>query len=133
MEEISHALIIRDGKYLAVRNPKDSYWKLPGGGIESGETAEEALRRELKEEIGITEIASMKKIHEFDLNFKSRNFRFHSYLVKTPQEPIACDIEEKLYLEWQQLNRMQNAEDQAPSQQILYNRILQLGLVEANL
>src|SRR5436190_8929090 len=35
--------------------PYESYWALPGGGIEPDETLEEAAERELREETGVTD------------------------------------------------------------------------------
>jgi ADP-ribose pyrophosphatase YjhB (NUDIX family) len=49
-------ILVQDGKILLVRHEKNgkSYFLLPGGGIEYGETAAEALVREFKEEVGLT-------------------------------------------------------------------------------
>lgn len=57
------ALVVdADDRVLLVRfeNPvtHDTWWATPGGGIEQGESHEDALRRELAEELGL---------HEFDL------------------------------------------------------------------
>lgn len=46
-------IIIRDGKIAMVHSPKYNYYKFPGGGIEAGETMEEALIREVAEESGL--------------------------------------------------------------------------------
>ena len=46
--------VIRDSRILLVKHTEHesgrSYWNLPGGGMESGESEEECVRRELKEE-----------------------------------------------------------------------------------
>ena len=45
-------IILRDGKVLMVHSRKYDYYKFPGGGIEAGESQEEALCREIREETG---------------------------------------------------------------------------------
>lgn len=50
----TRALVIRDGRLLVETNDDGDvqWWSLPGGGQEFGETKEEGLRRECREEIG---------------------------------------------------------------------------------
>ena len=129
VEEIAHALIIENGRYLALRENGKDYWKLPGGRLNSGELPEDALRRELYEEIGV-KIKSAKKIHEFETLFKGRTLKFYSYLVDVDGLARVLDEEEDLEMDWQLLDRMKDTTDQEPSQQILYNRLIELGIVE---
>jgi 8-oxo-dGTP diphosphatase len=46
-------VIIKDKKFLVVREKGEDVWKNVGGKLEDGETPEECLRREIKEELGI--------------------------------------------------------------------------------
>ena len=51
-------LIAADGRFLLTSRPTGKvyagFWEFPGGKLEPGETVEQALRRELHEELGIT-------------------------------------------------------------------------------
>jgi 8-oxo-dGTP diphosphatase len=52
------ALIEHQGKVLACQRKRgqrfELMWEFPGGKVESGETQEQALTRELREELGVT-------------------------------------------------------------------------------
>ena len=53
----SCAVVIRGRRVLLARRanpPCAGLWDLPGGFLEAGETPEDALRRELREELGVT-------------------------------------------------------------------------------
>jgi 8-oxo-dGTP diphosphatase len=51
-------LIAPDGRFLLTSRPEGKvyagHWEFPGGKVEPGESVEDALRRELLEELGIT-------------------------------------------------------------------------------
>ena len=56
--EVAVGVLVRaDGAFLLTSRPTGKayagYWEFPGGKLEAGESVEQALRRELQEEIGI--------------------------------------------------------------------------------
>ncbi|MGB9418902.1 MAG: (deoxy)nucleoside triphosphate pyrophosphohydrolase [Acidobacteriaceae bacterium] len=64
---VAAALILRGDEVLICQRrpdqPLGSKWEFPGGKMEAGETAEEALRRELQEELGIDATISTLVAH----------------------------------------------------------------------
>ena len=47
------AMIISNGKILAMKDDKSPYYYLPGGRVQIGETVEDAVVREIQEELGV--------------------------------------------------------------------------------
>ena len=56
--QVVGAILWREGRILAVQRPQGrrhaGFWEFPGGKVESGEDQLDALRRELREELGVT-------------------------------------------------------------------------------
>ena len=84
-----------DGRILITERlcdgPFNGLWEFPGGKIADGESAEDALRRELREELGIKVTASahyMKLHHEYP----DRSVRLEFFLVTSWQgEPAGLE------------------------------------------
>ncbi|MEY3733252.1 MAG: hypothetical protein RL347_611 [Actinomycetota bacterium] len=57
MTVVVAAAIGRDGRYLAARRTRPDWaagrWEFPGGKVEPGESDEQALVREIREELGV--------------------------------------------------------------------------------
>lgn len=49
------AVILKDKKLLLVKEEDDEFWSIPGGGVDYGENIHGALKRELTEELGVSE------------------------------------------------------------------------------
>jgi 8-oxo-dGTP pyrophosphatase MutT (NUDIX family) len=96
--EAVRALVVdRDDRLLLVRYARpvgdETWWGTPGGGIDAGESEEDALRRELHEEVGLQEfeLGSFLFEHDGEFPWNRRLFRQHNrtYLVRvTEHEPI---------------------------------------------
>lgn len=57
-------LVREDGEFLLTSRPEDKvyagYWEFPGGKIEPGESVEQALCRELLEELGVEAVSTVR-------------------------------------------------------------------------
>ncbi len=65
-------LLIVDNNILLVKHTYQEEWYLPGGGVKRGETFEEGIRRELKEELG-AELCDMKFFGVYNNFYECKN------------------------------------------------------------
>ena len=80
--EVVAAVIVKDGKYFATQRGygewKD-WWEFPGGKMEPAETPEEALRREISEELA-TEIDVGALLTTVEYDYPGFHLMMHCYL-----------------------------------------------------
>ena len=81
------AVIVDHGRVFATQRGygdwKD-YWEFPGGKIESGETPEEALRREIREELD-TGIAVKEKITTVEYDYPEFHLSMECFLAEVTE------------------------------------------------
>ncbi len=86
-----HAFCFCEGKFVVVYAPSKKYWTPPGGGIETGETYEEAVIREVKEETNMKvlyqQLIGYQDIYEPDIIVRQTR----SFCIVEPYGPFVKD------------------------------------------
>ena len=74
------AIIVQEGKIALIKRIREgeTYYVFPGGGIEEGETPEEATKREIYEELGV----HIKVEHLIaKVEFKCTEYYFNAHII----------------------------------------------------
>ena len=82
--EVVAAIIQRDGAYFATQRGYGEFegmWEFPGGKIEPGESSEDALKREIQEELGV-DIVIEDLICTTEYDYPSFHLTMHCYLCR---------------------------------------------------
>lgn len=80
------ALVIAGDDVLLVKHIGKSYWNLPGGMVEKGESLFKALQRELYEELGIKIFSVEKLLGVYRQKTNTRNDTVHVFVCRIPQK-----------------------------------------------
>lgn len=114
------AIIIENGCVLLATNDTADYYYSVGGGVHLGETAHDAILREVKEETGVDyEVDRLAFIHENFFTCKNgsnKGKRYHElslYFLMKPRgtQEIHSDsicIDGREYLEWVPLDKLKD-------------------------
>jgi len=96
-------LLLRDNK---IDIPFPGMWDIIGGGVEENESPEQALRREIAEELGITNLGEIELFKVFTLE-KITHFIFWK---KIDLKPAEINLMEGQKIEYFDFNRIKETE-----------------------
>jgi 8-oxo-dGTP diphosphatase len=81
------AVVRRGGKILIAKRPAGKhlagFWEFPGGAVEPGETAEEAVKRELREETGL-EVTITGRADAIDWDYGHKQVHLDVFICEAP-------------------------------------------------
>jgi 8-oxo-dGTP diphosphatase len=131
MKEVAVGILRGSGKVLACQRRRNAVyplkWEFPGGKVEAGETPAEALRRELREELGI-EATPGAEVHRQEWVYpdgvadpkKDGSFRVFYFLVdRYAGEPVNHAFEEIRWVTFAELRRLDILEGNREAVEIL--------------
>ncbi len=109
--QVVAGVVVRNGRILCVQKGQTKYeytsykFEFPGGKVHSNETAEDALRRELKEELDLN-VEILQDLGTFTHDYPDLSVSLHVFLCKDDaNEPI---LKEHISLKWLFSNELQS-------------------------
>ena len=118
--EVVAAVIMQDGKVLCVQRPQNDKeyislkWEFPGGKVEVGENREEALVREIQEELA-AEIHELQYLMTVEHSYPDFHLTMHAYTCTLKSGEIT--LREHVDMNWlatEDLNQLDWADADLP-------------------
>ena len=81
----------------APTEPHSGYWEFPGGKLEIGETGEEALKRELMEELNVKSIIRMKFDEQIS-KYGDKTYKLLTYFTEINDSTLELRVHDQI--EW---------------------------------
>ena len=104
--EVVAAVILRDGKVFATQRgygPWKDWWEFPGGKMEAGESPQEALKREIKEELN-ADIQVGDLIDTVEWDYPEFHLTLHCYFCSLESgEPTLLEHESAAWVDGESL------------------------------
>jgi 8-oxo-dGTP diphosphatase len=129
---ISDVIFVDNGKVLLVQQRKEiayGLWSYPGGHVEAGETPEEAVHREIREELGAT-LVNARFFKIFPLKTPTSELEIHSYVGELEGDIVLKDDELMAY-GWFSLESLESMQDKLRYPEVLEQARQVLELQEA--
>jgi 8-oxo-dGTP diphosphatase len=132
MIEVAAAVLIQNGKVLIARRrpgvSQGGLWEFPGGKIKAGETPEQCLTREIREELGLA-VAVADFLGESVYTYPRETIRLLAYRVRaTGGSPAARDHAEIAWVGIDALDRYLFSPADLPFVDLLKQRFRRLSL-----
>ncbi len=103
-------LFRKNGKVLLVRRPfnkkRGGLWEFPGGKVEEGETLEEAIKRELNEELDV-EVKVKELLSKIRHRYPEGEIELYLLEVESEKEPELKEAIEKKWIDLEEAERLE--------------------------
>ncbi len=111
--------VIRRGDYIFISKRPDALhqggrWEFPGGKVEAGETVQQALARELREEVALDVVAASPML-VLDYDYPEKRVKLDVWLVENPVgDGVGMEGQQVAWVHYNDLARYQFPDANAP-------------------
>lgn len=110
MQRVVAAVIMHQGKVFCAKRPPGKVlgglWEFPGGKVEPGETLEEALHREIQEELGLG-ITIQEPLLTVVHQYPTHQVEVHTYLCEWASGDVVLHVHtDAKWLRWDALDQL---------------------------
>lgn len=136
IEAVGAVLYDYDGKIFMAKRPKGKAladkWEFPGGKIETGESLEDCLHREMNEELAIRIIPRQyigKQSYKYDYGFVT--LHLFACMLDLNQKPVLLEHQDSRWVDFSQILKLDVPEIVYPFMDDIERTLLRLGVALA--